>query len=103
MPRVPKPLTKREALQLAMPFHSDGCTKWPDIQEWQECCCQHDRAYQFGKYWGMSRARADKELRDCVRRQGYWVAAQMMYIGVRLFGARYWDSAEPDGSDTADV
>ena len=38
----------------------------------------------------MKRARADRELYDCVKAAGYPVQARIMYVGVRMFGAEIW-------------
>ena len=60
------------------------CSFAPDL-DIGFCCDAHDEAYQRG---GSRRDRlaADRELRYCLWRAGRPLAAQIYYLGVRLFG-----------------
>jgi len=66
------------------PFHSDGCTFYPD-ENYHECCVNHDK-----KYWKggtkEERKEADKELLKCVSKRSGKINASVMHIAVRIFG-----------------
>lgn len=64
--------------------HYDGCTAVPDFDFGADCCGEHDYHYQLGD---VSRAEADKRLRQCIIKKGYPGLAWAFWIGVR-FGAR---------------
>lgn len=66
------------------PFTSDGCSVFFE-GVWGGCCVDHDFAYWAGGS-AADRYDADCELRACVRRQGHPFIAQLMFIGVRIFG-----------------
>ena len=70
-----------------LPFISDGCTLFPD-GDWLRCCVTHDYAY-----WSMRRTSerlgADRDLRDCIGKEGNGFSAAIAYLGVRLGGASY--------------
>ena len=75
----------------------DGCTGVLDIEV--ECCYEHDFAYRTGvdprSYWigrrdPISRAQADRRLRECYVRQGRPLLGLVRWLGVRLLGGRAW-------------
>lgn len=68
----------------------DHCTLWPD-GNYGKCCERHDKAY-FKGGTQCDRLAADRSLRECVRMKGHPWIAQIMYIGVRLFGAPWFPS-----------
>lgn len=70
----------------------DYCTMFPEGW-WPHCCQMHDIAY------GVLRRQADLDLMQCVSNSAvdnpFAAAASVaiagtMYIGVRLFGWRFW-------------
>lgn len=61
----------------------DGTLDEP--QAWLHCCVAHDLKYWAGGTW-MERLDADKELRDCVIREGYYEMGWVMFLGVRSGG-----------------
>ena len=62
-------------------FESDGCSVVPDYDQ-QECCVRHDWLYWQGGSF-RERARADRELYQCIRTtKSRWLA------GIRWFGVR---------------
>jgi hypothetical protein len=65
----------------------DGCTAVPDFDFGADCCGEHDYHYQLGT---MSRADADKRLRRCIQKKGYVVLPWVFWLGVRVFGGRYY-------------
>lgn len=75
----------------------DYCTWFPEGW-WSTCCELHDKAYadQIGQYV------ADKALFVCVATSGNTVlqvvvgvaVATVMFLGVRLFGKRYYNNAK---------
>lgn len=83
--------TPREAGRL-QPFHSDGCSLFPDgtladKTLWQECCVEHDLAYWRGGT-REERERADARLRDCIlEKTGDRALAGLVFDGVRAGGA----------------
>ena len=74
------------------PFHSDGCSLFPDGRPeqpglWCDCCLAHDLAYWRGGT-AEERLAADQALRYCVQeRTGNRVTAETIYLGARLGGA----------------
>jgi hypothetical protein len=64
---------------------SDGCTFFPE-GNYVSCCEIHDAAYGAG----YDRAKADEDLRECVKSCGRPVQAWVMWVGVRLFGYYRW-------------
>ena len=74
------------------PFHSDGCSLFPDQniitqKDWSDCCLQHDIAYWQGGTKAQ-RAAADSVLRVCVlKKTGSKKLADLMYKGVRIGGS----------------
>ncbi|GLS24853.1 hypothetical protein [Marinibactrum halimedae] len=76
------------------PFHSDGCSWFPDGNFsnqtlWQQCCFHHDLYYWRGGTEA-ERRHADNELAHCVTQLGQPQVAQMMLRGVRVGGMPYW-------------
>jgi hypothetical protein len=70
---------------LALGVRYDGCTGVPDFNFGADCCDEHDFHYQL---LDMPRAEADRRLRECIRKKGYFFLPWIYWIGVRLFGAR---------------
>lgn len=69
-------------------FRGDGCSWFPD-GNYRECCEIHDAEYFRGGSFS-ERRQSDKRLYRCVRSKKGWrneIAAPMMYLGVRVFGA----------------
>lgn len=74
----------------------DWCTLWPEGW-WAHCCQAHDEAYaaQIGQ------ALADADLMRCVAESAQGgaisiasaIIAGVMFIGVRLFGRRFYKKA----------
>lgn len=72
------------------------CTLWPDGW-WSHCCAAHDADYAAQ----VVRALADERLLQCVAESAPspWLAAAAavvggtMFVGVRLFGARFYRSS----------
>jgi hypothetical protein len=65
-----------------------SCTMFPRMKmHVEECCKQHDRDYS--RYTKLSRYRADLNFFRCVWKHNKFFAI-VMYIGVRLFGHRYY-------------
>ncbi len=77
------------------PFHSDGCSLFPDTniitkQDWCECCYVHDLAYWQGGTQEQ-RLEADQQLRECVLAKTHdEILAKVMYEGVRFGGSPYF-------------
>jgi hypothetical protein len=65
----------------------DGCTGVPDFDFGADCCGEHDYHYQIGD---VSRAEADKRLRQCLRKKGYFVLPWAYWLGVRLLGWKFY-------------
>jgi hypothetical protein len=65
----------------------DGCTGVPDFNFGADCCGEHDYYYQLSN---ISRADADRKLRECIQRKGYVVLPWIFWLGVRIFGWRYY-------------
>lgn len=57
---------------------------------WSHCCEAHDRAYEIQ----VDKSQADIDLFNCVREADptavTWVVAVLMFVGVSLFGARWY-------------
>jgi hypothetical protein len=80
----------------------DGCTASPDLDFGADCCGAHDADYQLGD---VSRAEADRALRDCISKKGYVVLPWVYWAGVRLFAGGVWKryrnkNEETTGSST---
>lgn len=67
---------------------SDGCTMWLD-GPWHDCCVKHDLKYYEGGT-ERSRMKADIDMLRCAAKTGHPYMAIIMFIGVRLFGSKYW-------------
>ncbi len=72
-------------------FTYDGCTAVPDFNFGTDCCGEHDYHYQDGE---VSRAEADKRLRQCIQKKGYVVLPWVYWLGVRLFGRNYYKNSQ---------
>lgn len=75
------------------PFHSDGCSAFPDgtIEQnklWLACCFDHDLTYWKGGSYE-EREKADQVLKTCVEKVGEPEIAQLMLTGVRVGGTPY--------------
>lgn len=68
-------------------FKYDGCTAVPDFDFGSDCCGEHDYHYQDRT---ITRAEADRRLRDCLRKKGYVVLPWIYWAGVRVFGWCFW-------------
>lgn len=78
-------------------FSSDGCSMSPDLT-FHSCCEEHD--YYYRNHSGpnglpITRAEADRRLRECIARKGVlgweWKVLPWVYwAGVRLLGRRAW-------------
>ena len=75
--------------KIAFDWSNDGCSGVPDLN-FRACCNQHDFAYRNAV---ISRREADTALRLCIADQGWVVVPWIYWIGVRLFGWRFyrWD------------
>ncbi len=77
------------------PFHSDGCSLFPDQnlithKDWSDCCLEHDIAYWRGGTKAQ-RVAADSLLRICVlKKTGSKKLADLMYKGVRIGGSPHF-------------
>jgi len=69
-------------------FTYDGCTAVPDFDFGADCCGEHDFYYQAQC---ISRAEADRRLRECIRAKGYPLIAWSYWIGVRVAGWIFWN------------
>jgi hypothetical protein len=65
----------------------DGCTAVPDFDFGADCCGEHDTHYQLGD---ISRAEADRRLRECIKKKGYTGLAWAYWLGVRVFAGGVW-------------
>lgn len=72
-------------------FTYDGCTAVPDFNFGTDCCGEHDYHYQDGD---VSRADADKRLRQCIQKKGYVVLPWVYWLGVRLFGRNHYKNSQ---------
>jgi hypothetical protein len=68
-------------------FKYDGCSGVPDFNFGADCCAEHDFHYQDVD---ISRAEADKKLRQCIQSKGYIVLPWVYWFGVRIFGRGYY-------------
>jgi hypothetical protein len=83
----------------------DGCTGVPDFDFGADCCGEHDYHYQLTD---VSRLEADTRLRECLRAKGYFLLPWIYWLGVRVFGGRFYrkkqnennaNGSDPSGSD----
>lgn len=79
------------------PFHSDGCSRFPDGTPtqptlWRDCCVAHDLAYWQGGS-RQQRLAADRQLRVCVSERAGAALGELMYSGVRLGGSPRWPTS----------
>jgi len=69
-----------------------ACTCWFDEwfgKSWKGCCKDHDKRYKLGL--GKSKLSTDINLFRCVKSNGGFVIASIMFIGVSIFGWYYWN------------
>lgn len=67
---------------------TDYCTFWPE-GIWGHCCAAHDGAYAAGAgFW-----HANLDLMVCVARAGWPGIGAIMFVGVGLFGWRFYRKA----------
>lgn len=78
--------TTLEKIKAFSDFSSDGCTMSPDLT-FRSCCEEHDMSYQFKL---VSRASADKTLRQCIAYKGHPYLAWVYWSAVRVFGFFYY-------------
>ncbi len=71
----------------------DGCTAVPDFDFGADCCAEHDAHYQLGD---ISRREADAKLRTCLRAKGYFVLPWVYWLGVRVFGGKFYKGKTND-------
>lgn len=71
----------------------DGCTAVPDFDFGFDCCGEHDAHYQLGD---ISRAEADKKLRECIRKKGYFILPWVYWLGVRIVGRNYYQKQKKE-------
>jgi hypothetical protein len=73
---------------------SDGCTGIPWTTPYEQCCDQHDLAYEQELEDGQSdwhaKVSADWVLRQCIRAAGYPVRAWLVWLGLMTVGWPYW-------------
>jgi hypothetical protein len=66
-------------------FVTDGCSAWPDGEEYVACCVEHDLVYWCGGS-AARRSEADAAFGRCVAESGSPVLGDVMRLGVRLGG-----------------
>jgi hypothetical protein len=71
----------------------DGCTGVPDFDFGADCCGEHDYHYQLSD---ISRAEADRRLRECLRKKGYFVLPWVYWFGVRVFGWKFYRTKQTE-------
>lgn len=72
------------------------CTGWHNAPtSINSCCHQHDRDY--GVRGTVSRAEADKRLRNCLISQGHPIKAWVFWVLVRIFGWIYYKEKNING------
>lgn len=77
------------------PFHSDGCSLFPDrspfgTEDWCHCCLAHDLAYWRGGTVE-ERLKADQDFKSCIQQAAHDdVLAELMFTGVRAGGGPYF-------------
>lgn len=69
-------------------YKYDGCTAVPDFDFGADCCGEHDTYYQSKE---ITRAEADKRLRQCIQKKGYILLPWIYWAGVRLLGWTHWN------------
>ncbi|AFL46470.1 hypothetical protein Mh1949_12140 [Mannheimia haemolytica] len=69
------------------------CTGWRNAPaNINSCCHQHDRDY--GIRGTVTRADADKRLRECMIKNGNPIRAWLFWLVVRAFGWRFYKNKE---------
>ena len=78
---------------------TDGCSSpwvvsWASyiftVNNWDDCCWQHDFDYKMGYKYGITKEMADYELWECVKASNHPLIAGAMYDAVSLFGGQYY-------------
>lgn len=87
-------LSCQASAQMLTPFHSDGCSRFPDGTPeqptlWRHCCAAHDAAYWAGGTEAQKRL-ADQQLAQCVSDAGQAGVARLMLTGVAVGGQPFW-------------
>jgi hypothetical protein len=72
-------------------YKYDGCTAVPDFDFGADCCGEHDTYYQD---LTITRAEADKKLRECIQKKGYILLPWVYWLGVRLFAGGVWEQRQ---------
>lgn len=71
------------------------CTGWKEAPaNINSCCHQHDRDY--GVNGTVTRAEADKRLRECMIKNGYPIRAWLFWGVVRTFGGAFFKKKAQD-------
>ena len=65
----------------------DGC--------WSKCCARHDKRYSNNR---ITKHQADVLLKRCVYKKGHKIVANIMFVGVSVFGS-YWYYKAQKGKD----
>ena len=73
-----------------IPFHSDGCSAYPDgtisqPKKWVQCCIVHDMSYWMGGV-AEKKKEADELLKNCVAEETSELHGEFMRIGVTIGG-----------------
>lgn len=67
------------------PFLTDGCSAWPDGEDYVACCVEHDLLYWCGGS-AAERKAADDEFGRCVSERTNALLGGWMRLGVRMGG-----------------
>jgi hypothetical protein len=68
----------------SLPYPDDGCSCFPETG-FEDCCRAHDKIYYRGGSEA-DRAKADRELRQCIRGKGHTLMGDILYYSVRVGG-----------------
>jgi hypothetical protein len=69
------------------------CTNWRSAPEDVDGCChQHDRDY--GINGTVTRAQADRSLRECIAANGHPFIAWLVWVAVRCVGWLYYQTKD---------
>ncbi len=68
---------------------ANGCTQSPDFN-FKHCCDKHDACYCMGGNEA-ARLKCDKALRDCIKKAGHRILAQIYYKAVRAAGKKHFN------------
>jgi len=72
---------------------SDGCSMVSDHPDTLHCCVAHDRAYYEAVGGESGRRKADRVFLECMKASGWTWRARLRWLGVRVAGKEYWNSA----------